>query len=154
MTSDGAILETVRKAFSNCPKPEHFTDHRHCCECREHDDVLRSRDLETLTLSDVGNAGWDPLCFVSPEGFAYFLPALARLALAEPDAHLGWYVPQLLFHLGYGGNSNRFVQCFTPEQKQAIVGLLWHIYESRSNQVTDHTFCETDLQYVIDLWSK
>ena len=55
------------KAFLAEPLPDHFTDYTHCCECAEHDELLRARDRETLALEDVGNAGWDPICFVTAE---------------------------------------------------------------------------------------
>ena len=78
---DAHVLRLVHEAFSACARPEHFTNYRHCCECAEHDALLLSRDNETLCLEDVGNAGWDPLCYVDAAGFAYFFPGLARLAL-------------------------------------------------------------------------
>src|SRR5690242_13994900 len=101
VSSDDDILEVVRQAFAVCPRPEHFTDFTHCEECREHDDLLRSRDVDSLRGEDVGNPGWDPLCFTSAEGFAYFFPALARLALDSAGPDRDWYGPQLLFHLTY-----------------------------------------------------
>ncbi len=82
MTTDKEILERINQAFAASPRPEHFTNHTHCCECFEHDKLLRSRDGDTLGMNDVGNPGWDPICFISPEGFAYYLPALARLTLS------------------------------------------------------------------------
>ena len=71
MQTDSDILTVVQQAFCHCPKPEHFTDYGHCEECREHDDTLRVKTVETLTRDDVRHSGWDPLCFTSPEGIAY-----------------------------------------------------------------------------------
>ncbi len=104
---DAEALRAIEEAFRGSPRPEHFTDYRHCCECAEHDELLRSRDLDTLGIADVGNPGWDPICYITDEGFRYYLPALARLALAAPLEAGGWYMPQLLFHLGYQGQGNR-----------------------------------------------
>jgi len=74
--------------------------------------VLRSHDRGTLGIGEVGNPGWDPICFITPEGFAYYLPALARLALEGPDPVWGSYVPQLAVHLRYDGAANvRWQHC-------------------------------------------
>jgi hypothetical protein len=153
--TDEAILESTRKAFARCTKPEHFVDHGHCqeCpECREHDDLLRSRDIDTLTIKDVGNCGSDPLCVTSPKGFAYFFPALARLVLQEPAGPLGWYGPQLLFHLTHPGQAGRFRNHFSIEQKQAVVALLNHIGETRRSLLEAYLYVDA-LQTAIDLWS-
>jgi len=151
--SDTEILEAVRAAFGDCPRPEHFTDYRHCEECREHDDLLRSRDPESLRVEDVGNPGWNPLCFISPEGFAYYMPALARLASDEPDAAHAWYGPQLLFHLTYGGEDNRHRKSFSPTQRRAVAGLLAHLLETRAELAREHA-CADELIQAIDLWSE
>jgi hypothetical protein len=98
MATDRDIIAAVRHAFGAEPRPEHFTDHTHGCECAEHDALPASRDLDTLRLEDVNNAGWDPICFVAAEGFRYYLPALVRLALKSATS-ANWYLPQLLFHL-------------------------------------------------------
>src|SRR5260370_33319542 len=98
VTSDAQALEAIQQAFATCPRPRHFTNYTHCPECAEHDEVLRSRDLQTLCIEDVGNPGWDPICFISPEGFAYYVPALMRLALSQPGEPYGWDGQQFLFH--------------------------------------------------------
>ena len=152
MTSDAAVLEFVRGAFSDCPKPEHFTNYDHCEECQEHDDVLRSREVDSLAIKDVGNGCWDPLCFTSAEGLAYFFPALARLVLAEPTERFGWYGPQFFFHLTYDGQRNRFLLYSTAEQKMAVVALLKHIGATRQNQLADYMQID-EFQAAIGLWS-
>lgn len=91
MQSDADILQLIARVFSDCRRPEHFTDYRHCPECLDHDNLLRSHDLVSIRLEDVGNACWDPMCFVEPEGFSYYFPALARLTLSPPDDFYGWY---------------------------------------------------------------
>jgi hypothetical protein len=152
MSSDTQILETIQQAFTPCPRPPHFTNHLHCSECAEHDEELRSRDVQTLRIEDVGNPGWDPICFVSPEGFAYYVPALARLVLAQPDASYGWYGQQFLFHLGsYGPRSERLRAC-TPEQRRSVVGLLHHILDTRA-ELVDSYRCADDLFSAIEFWS-
>ncbi|MTW23069.1 hypothetical protein [Allochromatium palmeri] len=106
------LLLRIDAAFGTVPRPEHFTNYLHCEECAEHDGLLRARDRQTLSLADVGNPGWDPLCFITPEGLAYYFPTLARLALAEPDTLYGWYADQFLFHLYWGYRDNVFCHIF------------------------------------------
>ena len=81
------------KRLFNIPKPEHFTNHRHCCECAEHDATLLACDVDSISLQQLGNPGWDPLCFASPGGVLYYLPALIRITLdtmAKPqERYLG-----------------------------------------------------------------
>jgi hypothetical protein len=152
MPDDTSVLEKVRAAFAECPRPEHFTNYTHCEECAEHDDLLRSRDQDSLQIADVSSPGWDPLCFVDPIGFGYFFPALARLALAEPDSEYGWYPQQLLFHLTYEGAGNRHLRGFSPDQRRAVAALLQHIAKTRSH-LADEWLCTEELMSAIDLWS-
>jgi hypothetical protein len=152
VSSDPQILTSFQRAFAGCARPDHFTNYTHCSECAEHDEVLRSRDLDTLSLQDVGNPGWDPICFISPAGFAYYLPALARLALAPPDGYSGWYGPQLLFHLRYNGQRNDRILACTPEQRQCVVGLLHHILETPAELVDSYSSSDELLRAIED-WS-
>jgi hypothetical protein len=151
MATDQEIIDTVRHAFAAEPRPEHFTDHRHCCECAEHDALLASRDLDSLRLEDVNNAGWDPICFVTAEGFRYYLPALVRLVFESATSE-DWYLPQLLFHLTYDGLQNRRVLCCSAAQQRAIVNVLWHMVETRRALVVHHQI-EDDLQRALEIWS-
>ena len=118
--TDQEVLNAINQEFGSCPRPEHFTDSTHCSECCEHDALLRSRDRESLDLSAVVNQGWDPICFITAEGFAYYLPALARLALSDPDATWGWYGSQLAFHLRYTGAANARWQYCSESQREGV----------------------------------
>lgn len=152
MQRDDAILQVIQGAFAECRRPEHFTNYTHCEECAEHDAILRSRDISTLRIEDVGNPGWDPICFITAEGFAYYFPALARLALADPDYEHGWYGSQLLFHLiGDGSRNRRFIAC-TTEQRLAIAHFLQHLIDTRGAIADEH--CSTDdLLEALQIWS-
>jgi len=151
MPGDQDILRTINEAFSAERRPAHFTDYTHCCECAEHDALLRARERETLALEDVGNAGWDPICFVTSDGFRYYLPALVRLALSPPeDRNAGPYLSQLLFHLIGDGENNRRVSCCAPAQRRAVVEFLWHVVSARDCAAEG---CKDDLQRAIDIWS-
>ena len=152
MPNDAEVLEQIRAAFVRYERPQHFTNYTHCPECAEHDELLLSRDIDTLRVEDVGTPGWDPFCFVAPEGFGFFFPALARLALDEPSPTHGWYLGQLLFHLTYEGNSNRQLLTFAPDQRRAVVVLLRYIVERRQH-LLDEWLYRDELAHALDLWS-
>jgi len=149
--TDIEVLFELRAAFATCERPEHFTDFQHCCECAEHDELLRSRDLESLRIEDVGNPGWDPLCFTSAEGLLYYLPGLGRLALDDPTNDVAWYVPQLHFHLTYEGAENRILRAATPAQRRTVVRLLRHIVQTRRD-LCERWSCREDLLAAAELW--
>ena len=148
--TDSEVLSLMASAFGRVPRPEHFTDYKHCCECAEHDALLRSRDVTTLHFDDVGNPGWDPMCFISAEGFRYYFPALARLALNGHGSN--WYIDQLLFYLGYSGKENRHLRFFSPPERNAVLMLLQHISLSRAKELKAY-FLNDELQTVIRLWA-
>ena len=151
MVTDQEIIDVILKAFAFEPRPQHFTNYLHCGECAEHNDLLSSRDRQSLRLEDVNNAGWDPICFITDEGFRYYLPSLARLAL-ESSTSRGWYLPQLLFHLIGDGPQNRRVGCCSTPQKRAITALLWHVVETRRELISNYKI-EEELQRAIEIWS-
>src|SRR5215207_11413264 len=103
MTSDRCseeeVLELFSTVFGAVPRPEHFTNYTHCDECWEHDELLRSRTLQTLSIEDVGSQAWNPITMATPQGFAYYLPALARLALQPVPKDWDWYGYIILFEL-------------------------------------------------------
>ena len=153
MASDTQILQMIRRAFAECRRPEHFTDCNHCEECAEDDEVLRSRDLDSLCIEDAGNVGWDPICLTSSEGFVYYLPALVRLALAEPSEPYGWFGVQLLFHLCSDGRQNRRLLACTPKQRHAVAGFLCHLIETRA-ALADNFCCADNLFEALEVWSE
>jgi len=134
MTVDADVIAEIDKAFGGCAKPDHFGNYLHCEECAEHDQLLRDRTRETLTIEEVGNAGWDPLCFSSAAGIAYYFPKLARLAISPLTYEQGWYGDQLLFHLTHGGTDNRFLQFCNSRQRRAVGHLLAHFEENPAGQ--------------------
>jgi hypothetical protein len=132
MTTDAAITEAVAVAFSEAQKPEHFTNHLHCEECAEHDQTLLSHDRDSLPIDVVNNPGWDPVCFCSPEGKAYYMPTLVRFALENGDANSLPYWLQLLFHLEGDGPNNALIAYCSKPQRRAIAMFLEHLVESRA----------------------
>lgn len=117
--------------FGATAKPEHFTNFRHCDECREHDETLRAHTRESISLAELGNPGWDPICFVnSIEGFRYYLPALARLSLGRGD---GYYLSQFLFHL----NPER-ISALRETECQALADFLEHLMETMPEEIEEN----------------
>ena len=140
LATTAQVIESVRRAFSGIERPEHFGDYLHCNECAEHDELLCKRDLRTLELNDVNNPGWDPICYCSPQGKAYYMPALVAFALTDDSAFPYWQ--QLLFHLeGDGPNSALIAYC-SADQRAAIANFLEHLIEVRSADI--ESFRSTD----------
>jgi hypothetical protein len=153
MSTDCTILAEIDAAFGGVERPEHFTNFTHCEECAEHDELLRMRDRDTLSICDVGNPGWDPICFCSPEGIAYYFPTLARLALSDlgPD-RCDWYASQLLFHLYSGFTENGFFQYCSLPQRQAVARFIAYIIEAHASLIDLHSAADEFLR-CHQLWS-
>ncbi|HEY7062366.1 MAG TPA: hypothetical protein VII06_12885 [Chloroflexota bacterium] len=138
--AEAALLNAVRRAFARVPRPEHFTDYEHCCECAEHDATLRTATPDTIGLRELGNAGYDPICFITVEGFHYYLPALARLAFGRGDAY---YLDQLLFHLQWPPER---LSTLAPEQRAALRAVLEYVFEIRFDEIAS----ERDREALLD----
>jgi len=140
------------KQLFQMPKPEHFTNYRHCCECAEHDETLLACDVDSISLQQLGNPGWDPLCFASPEGFLYYLPALIRITLdtmAKPHER---YLDQLLFHLIRDGKDHDLVRACSPEQRVFIAGFLEYLIDQYATEIDACTYAD-DMLKACEIWS-
>jgi hypothetical protein len=133
LSRDDTVLAIIDAAFGAVTRPAHFHGDLADPEASEHDALLRSRDRETLSLADVGNAGWDPMFDAVPHGIAYFFPKLARLALATPSSPWNWYAAQLLFHLSYKSHENAFHAYCNPQQRAAVAAFLAHVIDTRAD---------------------
>jgi hypothetical protein len=130
-STEEVLVETLRRLFPLSNRPSVFTDRNHCEECSEHDDTLQGCDPEYISLDEVGNPGWDPICFINPQGFLYFMSGLARLALVFTDD--SYYIGQFIFHL----NSER-IEAMTEEQKEAVHDLLCYIRIRHKVTISDN----------------
>jgi hypothetical protein len=139
-----AVLDQIRQVFAGVQRPAHFTDYQHCEECAEHDQTLASNTPDTITLNELGNPGWDPICFATPQAFLYYMPALARLAL---DTGEDGYLDQLLFRI----NSERRMSLFDKDHLAAVIALLEHI---RDREHDMSWFLKDDLLGCIELLRK
>jgi hypothetical protein len=118
ITSAFQALSGVEQAFAGVPRPDHFTDFEHCEECAEHDQTLITCTPDTIGMDELGNPGWDPICFITRQGFQYYMPGLARIALARENFYLG----QFLFHLNHERLSS-----LNAAQRHAVRNLLEYI---------------------------
>jgi hypothetical protein len=139
------------KQLFNIPKPEHFTNYRHCCECAEHDETLLAHDVDSIGREQLGNPGWDPLCFATAEGLVYYLPALIRLTLNTVDKPQERYLDQLLSHVMYDGQANRIVRACSLEQRAFIAGFLEYLIDQYAAEVDECT-CAEDILKAYDMW--
>lgn len=135
MKTDEFVIEKVKLAFHEVTKPSYFTNRDHCEECAEHDDLLRSHDRDTLGLEQLANPGWDPLCFCSAEGKAYYMPALVSCALRQDPEGVLPYWQQMLFHLEGDGPNNALITWCSTAQRQAVAIFLEHLIESRADAI-------------------
>ncbi|WP_432471708.1 hypothetical protein [Amphritea sp. HPY] len=140
----------AKQLFSQV-KPEHFTDYRHCDECGEHDQTLLQWDVDSIGLAQLGNPGWDPICFCSCEGKQYYLPAMIRLTLDTIETEL--YLEQLLFHLSWDGENNAFYLSCSLQQRQFIAAFIVHLTDHYTDQV-EQALCTDDLLRVYQIWSQ
>lgn len=131
-------------------KPEHFTRYWHCDECAEHDEVLCQFDLETITLEQLGNPSWDPICFCSEQGKQYYLPAMVRLTLESMQDE--FYLGQWLFHLQLDGPKNSFYLSCSPPQRTFIVDFLSYLLETYLTEI-EQNMSGDDLLAAVEIWS-
>ena len=146
------IWKQEAKRIFNVQKPSHFADYRHCCECAEHDQTLLDFDVDTIGLAQLGNPGWDPLCFASPEGLMYYMPALIRLTLDTMNTQ-EVYLDQLLFHLAYDGMDNRLVRACSREQREFVTKFLEYLVENYSSVIEAGAFTSDDILRTHEIWS-
>lgn len=131
-------------------KPEHFTNYEHCDECQEHDQTLLAGQIDTIGLEELGNPGWDPICFSSAEGVKYYMPALIRLSLESvADA---FYLEQLLFHLEFDGANNKLYLVCDSAQREFMVRFLDHMILNYAGEL-EKNCCADDALRVRELWS-
>lgn len=152
MVTQSEAIAAVDLAFGLLPKPEHFTNYKHCEECAEHNELLRGRTQETLDFEDVGNPGREPMCFSSPEGVAFYLPSLVRLAFAEPPYGYDWYGHQMLFHLYSGGLENRLYTYCNSAQRAAVAALIGAMIELNLADI-ESSSSEDEFLHAHEIWS-
>ncbi len=134
-------MAAIREAFRCAPRPELFIRGTCSCdECMEHNETMASHTSEDITIHELGNAGWDPICFASDQAFVYYLPAMFRLAFEPSD-----YLEQLLFHLDSPGR----LDALSDEQAGAVFKALWVLVEQRGYEIAG-SYVECQLESVLE----
>ncbi len=150
--NDEEILKTIETAFEGAEKPNHFNDFEHCLECQEHDELLRSKTKETLTIEDVGNIGWQPISFCNPVGLAYYFPALARLALTKPTYEYDSYAETLAIQMDIAeGKFDFYVFCNNLQRN--AVATLFNFIALYKNEYLNCSASKKDLLTLAKQWS-
>lgn len=145
------IIENIELAFASCKRPREFvTNPSHCEECAEHDNTLRNTDRERIGLRELGRAGWDPLCFASPQAFLYYFPSMVRL-LFDQSANDA-YLAQFLFHCTSEENQVRCFPKFSLLQAQATADLLRFMKMNWRKKIERDLLTET-VDDAVRIWS-
>ncbi len=142
-------IESAKSLF-NVSRPEHFTNHLHCEECAEHDETLRNSSVESIGLKELGNPGWDPICFCSIEGKLYYMPALIRLCLDTLEEE--FYFEQLLFHLEYDGQDNELYMGCNEDQRNFIANFVESMIENHADKIEEN-LCTDEALKTYEIWS-
>ena len=139
------------KRIFNIPKPEHFTNYKHCEECAEHDETLLNHSIDSISLLELGNPGWDPVCFCSDNGKKYYMPAFIRLSLETMREE--FYFGQFLFHLEGDGKDNNLFQSCNIEQRKFIIDFIEHVIDKYSKEIELNGY-ENETLKVHEIWLK
>jgi len=153
MSTDAEVLQDVTRVFGGLPRPAKFTDHPGCSECEEHDETLQAHTIDSLTVNEIGGAGWNPITMCTPDAFRYWMPALARLALDPEDDTWGWSGELLIqSHLRRDGPRNdRWFAC-TPEERECIARFLEHVIDTRGEIIESYNM-QHEVLDVFSIWS-
>lgn len=127
--TDPEILLLLEREFGRVPRPAKFTCEDGDPECMDKDALLHSRTPATLTLEDVNNMSFNVWTECLTQGKAYYLPSMARLALAQQvEGEDEWYGSFLVSNLGQ--DPALFDFC-CPSQRDAILNFMDHLLNTR-----------------------
>ncbi len=142
-------VATAKELFFS-EKPQHFTNYKHCEECQEHDETLINSSIDTISLEELGNPAWEPICFCHNEGKKYYIPAFIRLSLASIDDE--FYLGQFLFHLESNGKRNDLFLACNSQQRQFIAKFIAYMIDNFAEQIEKNHYTDRILT-VYDIWS-
>jgi len=142
-------IDEAKRVFS-VERPTHFTNYEHCEECNEHDQTLINSTIDGIGLEELGNPGWDPICFCSPDGKKYFMPSFVRLSLETIDGD--FYFSQLLFHLESDAPEYALALSCNNEQRRFIQSFIEYMILCHPEELTRNS-CECDALRVHAVWS-
>ncbi len=142
-------VERARSVFGVL-KPTQFVT-CNCLECRDHQQTLSAADVETVTLSDLGQAALNPLNFATPAGLKYYFPALVRLILHYPEEEI---MQVLMSTLRDGrGRKNPFWESSTANQRKFVADFLRYIIETDAGEL-DLADAADEVLWAYELWSQ
>ena len=137
-------LPQIESLFASAPRPHRFVDSDHCSECAEHDETLQAHTPHTISLEELGNPGWDPVCFIeSIDGFRYYMPAFVRLACGKGDEY---YLSQFLFHL----NQER-IHALSHSEREAIAVFLEELADQIPSEIEQNRDADSLLNRIVQL---
>jgi len=150
MGSVQQLVDEAADVFGKVPRPEHFTDYTHCCECAEHDEVLQKFTPDTIVREALGHPGWDPMTATTDAGFRYYLPGLIRIVLTTggKDDYIGQFVSLVVRD---GPRNSRWLAC-TPPERAIVLRALHVLLEERTDEIDDWVDADRLLQ-AIEIWS-
>jgi hypothetical protein len=103
--TDSEVIEIVKEAFKDAPRPGFFAYHTEDCDdCYLADLAFDSRTVETITFEDINLTYTSPVLSLNPQGFRYYFPGLVRLCLQEPDPQLTYQVIHYLIRIRSRGS--------------------------------------------------
>lgn len=143
-------IEKSKSLFA-CARPDHFADYKHCEECAEHDQTLRQSSIDSIGIKELGNPGWDPMCFCSVEGKKYFMPSLIRLSLETINDD--FYLEQFIFHLEYNGKENELYLSCSKEQRKLIASFIESMIEGYASEIEKELATDSVLA-AYEIWSQ
>jgi len=138
------------KRIFETERPQHFTNHTHCEECLESDNILLSKSIDDIGLEELGVHG-DPLYFCTDQGKRYFMPSFVRLAISTIDDE--FYLGQFLFHLEGNGENNKLFKSCTVEQRKFIANFIEFVIDNYTSQI-ESSGSEHKAVRVHEIWSK
>lgn len=118
-------LRRVDELFARAHRPEHFTNHTHCCECSDSDDFFQEHTPATLAVLMVPPETL-PSSFLTEQAFHYFMPAFIRM-LARTGSD--YCVGEILFLL-----ENK-LDTFNQEQRAVIRDALYLVYDHSQAEI-------------------
>ena len=150
MRTDQELMAEVVGAFGGVSRPARFLPDVGDYEFDEHDELLQSKTIETISRTDL-RSSWDPLTNCCAQGVAYFFPAMARICLEPTNDPWGWYAEEMLFHLTYRGTENKFIRFCGQQQRVAVMHLIEHLLETRTQYIEQSCLPE-DFEECVKLW--
>ncbi|MBB3167296.1 DUF6714 family protein [Simiduia aestuariiviva] len=148
-----AIVKDLYYVFSCYPRPLNFTDYKHCPECEDHNETMKSATLATLESKHLGCVGYSPWCFLTEEGFAHYIPRILELAITgKGNAHGELFLDDILYVLAPKPEHDRF-QRYTKHQCMAVFQALLYANKNFREQLVE-CFSHDDMDSALEYWSQ